>query len=119
MDSKRFTLFNSRFTGDICLDDKLHKVNNVRIHDENDAQAVVNELNRLYDENQMLKKDKQKNEDNIMKEVRNDDYVTELFSYDKDNNRVLTRVSIKTKNYDVFCGVVEAVSDVLKRECGD
>ena len=49
-------------------------------------------------------------------EVRNEDYVTELYSYDVDGSRVMSRVSVKCKNYNTFCKVVEAVQTALEQE---
>lgn len=54
-----------------------------------------------------------------MKEVRNNSFETELYSYDADKSRVVSRITIDTRNYKTFCRVVEAVSLILEEEVKD
>ena len=54
-----------------------------------------------------------------MKEVRNNHFETELYSYDTDKCNVLSRITIDTRNYETFCRVVEAVSLILEEEIED
>ena len=54
-----------------------------------------------------------------MKEVRNNHFETELYSYDTDKSKVLSRITIDTRNYETFCRVVEAVSLILEEEIED
>lgn len=54
-----------------------------------------------------------------MKEVRNNHFETELYSYDIDKCNVLSRITIDTRNYETFCRVVEAVSLILEEEVKD
>ena len=49
-------------------------------------------------------------------EVRNNHFETELYSYDTDKCRVLSRITIDTRNYETFCRIVEAVSLILEEE---
>lgn len=54
-----------------------------------------------------------------MKEVRNEHFETELYTYDKGACNVITRIKIDTKDYETFCRVVEAVSRILEQEIKD
>lgn len=54
-----------------------------------------------------------------MKEVRNNRFKTELYSYDTDKCNVLSRITIDARNYEAFCRIVEAVSLILKEEVKD
>lgn len=54
-----------------------------------------------------------------MKEVRNNHFETELYSYDTDKCNVLSRITIDTKNYETFCRVVEVISLILEEEVKD
>lgn len=54
-----------------------------------------------------------------MKEVRNNRFKTELYSYDTDKCNVLSRITIDVRNYEAFCRIVEAVSLILKEEVKD
>ena len=54
-----------------------------------------------------------------MKEVRNNLFETELYSYDTDKCDVMSRITIDTRNYETFCRVVEAVLLILEEEIKD
>ncbi len=48
--------------------------------------------------------------------MRNDNYVTELNSYNENRCVVVSKVSISCKEYDTFKKIVEAVTPILEAE---
>ena len=48
--------------------------------------------------------------------MRNDNYVTELNSYNENRCVVVSKVNISCKEYDTFKKIVEAVTPILEAE---